>query len=103
MTPNEIVIPPPSPRLIDYPGSLGIGLGVIFTTALLFVAGRFDPTHGVLTISLLVVLAFLGVVAMCLFFTIPSDEITSGVIGGLVAAFGAVIAHWIGRSQDGPK
>jgi hypothetical protein len=40
---------------------------------------------------------------MCLFFTIPSDEITSGVIGGLVAAFGAVIAHWIGRSQDGPK
>jgi uncharacterized BrkB/YihY/UPF0761 family membrane protein len=103
MTPSDVVIPPPSPKIVDYPGSIGIGIGIVFTTVLLFVSGRFDPTHGVLTISLLVVLAFLGVVTVCLFYTIPNDEITSGVIGGLVAAFGAVIAHWIGRSQDGPK
>jgi uncharacterized BrkB/YihY/UPF0761 family membrane protein len=51
----------------------------------------------------MVVLAFSGVVMFCLFFTVPNDEITSGAIGGLVAAFGAVVAHWLGRPKDGQK
>ena len=61
-------------------------------TFLLFVIGRFDPTGGSLTISLLMVLAFLEVVAFSAFFTVPADEITASAIGGLVAAFGAVVA-----------
>jgi hypothetical protein len=32
-------------------------------------------------------------------FTIPTDEITSGAIGGLVAAFGAVVAYWLSRGR----
>lgn len=88
---------PPVPKLVDYPAAIGIALGIIFTTALLYVSGKFDPTHGVLTISLLVVIAFIGAVTFALFFTIPNDEITSGIIGGLIAAFGAVMAHWLGR------
>lgn len=93
---------PPIPKLVDYPSAIGIALVVVFTTILLFVAGKFDPTGGTLTISLLVVLGFLGLVTFCAFFTVPSDEITSGAIGGLVAAFGAVVAHWLGRRKDGP-
>jgi hypothetical protein len=103
MSPSDLVIPPPSPKVVDYPGSIGIGIGIIFTTALLFVAGKFDATGGVLTISLLVALSFFGVVAVCMFYTIPTDETTSMVIGGLVAAFGAVVAHWLGRPKEPPK
>jgi hypothetical protein len=63
------------------------------------VASKFDHTGGTLTISLLVILSFLGLVTFCAFFTIPTDEITSGAIGGLVAAFGAVVAFWLNRSN----
>jgi len=94
---------PPIPKLMDYPATIGIAFAILFTTALLFIASKFDPTMGVLTISLLIVVSFLGVVTFCMFFTVPNDEITSGVIGGLIAAFGAVISHWLGRPKDGPK
>jgi uncharacterized BrkB/YihY/UPF0761 family membrane protein len=103
MTPEQLVVPPPIPRIVDYPAATGIALGIVFTTLLLFVAGKFDPTRGALTISLLVVIAFMGVVTFCLFFTVPNDEITSGVMGGLIAAFGAVVAHWIGRINGPDK
>lgn len=103
MSPSELVIPPPSPKILDYPASVGIGIGILFTAVLLIVAGKFDPTGGVLTISLLVTIAFIGSAAFCLFFTVPNDEVTSGIIGGLTAAFGAVISHWLGRMKDGPK
>jgi predicted membrane metal-binding protein len=98
----DIVNPPPIPKLLDYPASIGLALAVVFTTILLFVAGKFDATGGTLTISLLVVIGFLSLVTFCAFFTVPSDEITSGAIGGLVAAFGAVVAHWLGRNRKDP-
>ena len=101
MSPADLVIPPPTPKMLDYPGVAGLSFGILFTALLLFIAGKFDPTHGVLTISLLVVLAMIGVITFCLFFTVPNDEITSGAVGGLTAAFGAVVAHWLGRQNRG--
>lgn len=92
---DELVVPPPHLKFLNYPGTLGIGVGIIFTIILVIVAGKFDPTHGALTISLLVVLAFVGTVTMCLFFTIPQDQTTAAVVGGLVAAFGAVVSFWL--------
>jgi uncharacterized BrkB/YihY/UPF0761 family membrane protein len=103
VSPSDIVQLPPVPKISDYPVAtslIGVALG---TALLLWVAGRFDPTAGVLTLSLLVVFTFMGVVIFCIFFTIPTDEATAAVIGGLVAGFGAVIAHWLGRSKEGPK
>ncbi len=99
MSPSDLVVPPPSPKIFDYPGATGVAFGIAFTTVLLVVSGKFDPTGGVLTVSVLIILAFIGVVAVSLFFTIPTDQVTSAVIGGLVAAFGAVIAHWLGRPK----
>jgi hypothetical protein len=93
-------VPPPTPRILDYPGSIGIGIAIVFTTILLIVSSRFDSTGGVLTISLLVTLAFLGAVVFCLFFTVPNDEVTSAVLGGLTASFGAIIAYWLGRPRE---
>jgi uncharacterized BrkB/YihY/UPF0761 family membrane protein len=92
---------PPVPKIFDYPGATTIAFGILFTSILLLVAGRFDPTGGILTISLLIVLAFIAVVTFTLFFTIPNDEITSAVIGGLVAAFGAIVAYWLGKGKNG--
>jgi hypothetical protein len=104
MAANELVIPPPTPKLLDYPASVGLVIAVALTAILLIVSGRFDHTGGTLTVSLLVILSFLGLVTYCAFFTIPTDEITSGAIGGLVAAFGAVVAFWLGggRRKDPP-
>jgi hypothetical protein len=99
MATPDLVIPPPSPKLLDYPASIGLVIAVVLTAVLLVVSGRFDHTGGTLTISLLVILAFLSLVTYCAFFTIPTDEITSGAIGGLVAAFGAVVAYWLGRNR----
>ena len=102
MAAPDLVIPPPTPKLMDYPASIGLGIAVVLTAILLVVVSRLDATGGALTISLLVVLAFIGLVTFCAFFTVPNDEITSGAIGGLVAAFGAVVAHWLGRRKDPP-
>jgi hypothetical protein len=99
MNPTDVVRPAPIPKLLDYPDVTGVAFAILFTIILVFVASRFDPTMGVLTISILIVLAFVGTVVFCLFFTVPNDEITSGVIGGLTAAFGAIVAHWLGRPK----
>lgn len=101
MTP-DLINPPPSPKILDYPALMTVFVAAIITTVMLFIAGKFDPTGGPLTISLMVVVAFLGMVAFTLFFTVPTDEITSAVAGALVLAFGAIIAYWLGRPRGPP-
>jgi hypothetical protein len=96
---SDLIVPPPTPRVLDYPASIGVIIAVVLTAVLLIIAGKWDATGGTLTISLLVILSFLGLVTYCAFFTIPTDEITSGAIGGLVAAFGAVVAYWLSRGR----
>jgi hypothetical protein len=84
---------------MNYPIFVGVVSAVFLTAFLLWVAGKFDPTQGVLTISIMIVLGMLGAVGYCLMFTIPPDDITPGIVGGLTAGFGAVVAHWLGRVQ----
>jgi uncharacterized RDD family membrane protein YckC len=94
---------PPTPSdlaLVVLPAVAGVAVGVLLTSILLFVAGRFDPTQGVLTLSIMITLGMLGATAYCLIFTIPNDDITPGVVGALSAGFGAVVAHWLGRAQN---
>ena len=102
MSPNDVVNPPPPVVLMNYPILIGVGATVLLTSLLLFIAGKFDPTQGVLTISLMIVLGMLGATGYCLIFTIPADDITPGIVGGLTAGFGAVVAHWLGRVQGPP-
>ena len=98
----DVVQPPPIPKLMDYPASVTIVMAVVFTAILLYVSGKLDPTGGMLTISLLIVLTFMGTVVFVLFFTVPTDEATSVVIGGLIAAFSAIVTYWLGRNRH-PK
>ena len=60
MAAPDLVVPPPSPKILDYPGSIGLVDRSLLTTILLVVTSKFDATGGVLTVSLLVILAFLG-------------------------------------------
>jgi hypothetical protein len=99
MSPSDVVNLPPSPKVLNYPGLMAVGFAVMGVSILLFVAGRFDPTGGVLTISLLIVLAFIGVIAVSVFYSIPSDETTSAVIGGLTMSFGALVSYWLRRKE----
>jgi uncharacterized membrane protein len=97
---GQVVAPRPKLKISDYPGTLSIIGLVSATVILLIVAKKFDPQQGALTISLLVVFIFFGVILWSVLFTIPTDEVTSAVIGGLVAAFGSVITYWIGRDRN---
>lgn len=98
--PSELVVPPPTPKMLDYPALTIVFFGVIFTSILVVIVGKYDPSGGTLTISILVVLAFVGTVVFCLFFTVPNDEVTAGVIGGLIAAFGAIMSYWLSRDRN---
>jgi hypothetical protein len=86
----------------NFPATIIVGSAVLMTSILLVVSNKFDGTGGVLTISLLITTGMLGAIAYCLIFTIPPDDITPGVVGGLTAGFGAVVAHWLGRTQTPP-
>jgi hypothetical protein len=102
MSPSEVVNAPPAvSTFVPYPIAIGVFLAVLLTSTLLYVGGKFDTTGGPLTISILIVLGMLGACAYCLIFTVPQDDITPGVVGGLTAGFGAVIAYWFGRAQAG--
>ncbi len=101
--PGGVIVPPPKTQIIDYPAAAAVGIVVIGCVALLLVVSRFDHSKGALTISLLIVLAMIGVVAFSLTVTIPRDETTAAVIGGLVTAFGGVIGYWLGKPRnEGP-
>jgi hypothetical protein len=89
---------PPVPKILDYPSLASVVAVVAGTTVMLIVTKHFDPTGGPLAISMIVVLSMVGVIAFSLLFNIPSDdEVTPAVVGGLVAAFGGVVAYWLGR------
>jgi hypothetical protein len=97
---DQPIYPNPLPFITSYPAAAAILLIVLSTMALLWVATRIDRTGGSLVISLIIVVAFIGVVAYCLVFSVPKDEINSTVIGGLATAFGAVIMFWLNRNHD---
>jgi hypothetical protein len=102
MTGADVINAPIVTGVGNFPATIIVGSTVLMTSLLVFVAGRFDPTQGVLTISVLITIGMLGAIAYCLIFTIPADDITPGVVGGLTAGFGAVVAHWLGRTRGGP-
>lgn len=96
------VNPPPPTAVLPYPAAATIVVTALVTGLILFLAGKLDRTGGPLTISVMIVLGMLGTTAYCLVFTIPPDDITPSVVGGLTAGFGAVVVYWLGRATGGP-
>src|SRR5580693_10579521 len=100
MTSPDLVNVPLVTGVGNFPATIIVGSTVLMTSILLVVSSKFDTTGGVLTISLLITTGMLAAIAYCLIFTIPADDITPGVVGGLTAGFGAVVAHWLGRTKE---
>ena len=83
--PGGVIVPPPKLQYVDFPATVAISAAVLGALALLLFVDRLDPTKGALTVSLLVVLAFIGVLAYSVTVTVPRDETTAAVIGALTA------------------
>jgi hypothetical protein len=99
--PGGVIVPPPRFTYVDYPGAIAIVIAVLGTLFLVLLAGKFDRTGGALTVSLLVVLAFIGILAYAVTVTVPRDETTAAVIGALTAGFGGVITYWLKNRGGG--
>ena len=102
MTPPTEVDPSPSSKLLNYPDRDGGGHRRRPDLAVAVHRGEIRQPGGTLTISIMITLGMLGATAYCLIYTIPTDDITPGVVGGLTAGFGAVVAYWLGRTGEGP-
>jgi hypothetical protein len=87
----------------NFPATIVLTSTVILTAVMIVISGKFDKSGGVLTLSILITLGMLGAITYCLIFTVPVDDITPGVVGGLTAGFGAVVAHWLGRVANGGR
>ena len=98
--PGGVIVPPPKFTFVDFPASIAIGFVTLGAVILLIVTSRFDPTKGALTISFLIVLAVIGVLAYSVTVTVPRDETTAAVIGALMAAFGGVVTYWLKARDD---
>ena len=101
--PGGVIVPPPKFNFVDYPASFAISITVLGSVILLLLTARFDASGGALTISLLIVLAVIGVLAYSVTVTVPRDETTAAVIGALMAAFGGVVTYWLKARGDGEK
>jgi sugar phosphate permease len=101
MTAADVVNAPLVTGVGNFPATIVLTSTVILTAVLLVVSGRFDATGGALTLSILITLGMLGAITYCLIFTVPADDITPGVVGGLATGFGAVIAYWFGNARSG--
>jgi uncharacterized membrane protein YeiH len=98
--PGGVIVPPPPFKFVDYPAAWAVSFAVVGSIILLLISSRFDTTSGALTISLLIVLGFIGVLFYSVTVTVPRDETTAAVIGALTAAFGGVITFWL-KNRDG--
>jgi FtsH-binding integral membrane protein len=99
--PGGVIVPPPPFKFVDYPAAWAVTFAVVGSIILLVVTARFDNTKGALTISLLIILAFIGVLINSVTVTVPRDETTAAVIGALTAAFGGVITFWLKNRGGG--
>jgi len=88
---------PINPALIPLIAGIAVGLVVI----LILVASRYSDqnTKGFLTISLLIVFAFIMAAFASMVYQVPTNPATEILVGALATALGAVVSHWVGRYQ----
>lgn len=58
---------------------------------------------GAPVISVMIVMGFLGLVTALLFKTVPDNQVTLILFGGLSAAFSQVVSYWLGSSAGSAR
>jgi len=77
----------------------GIIVGLV-TVVILLIARYADDFHkGFLTVSVLIVIAFIIAVFAAMIYSVPTNPVTEILVGALSTALGAVVSHWVGRYQ----
>ena len=66
----------------------------------LIASRRFDTTGGLLTLSIMIVAAFISVTFTALLYDIKQTPLSEILVGAMATSIGAVIAFWMSRRGD---
>lgn len=88
---------------IPYPAFLStLGLALVGCVVVV-VASRYDVTGGLLTVSIMLILATVAATFASFLYEIPQVPSTEILVGALATSLGAIVAHWVGRYADSHK
>ena len=83
----------PYPALVTAAGTAGLTMLVVIA------AHYFDPSRGLLTLSVLLIIAFIAVTLASMIYSVPQTPTTEILIGGLVSSVGGIVAFWMSRNR----
>lgn len=82
---------------IPFPAFVTAAGTVVLTCLVIVIARYFDHTGGLLTVSILIISAFIGTTFVSLVYTVPQVPITEILVGALATSLGAIITYWMRR------
>lgn len=80
---------------LPFPASVATVIVILMSVLLVVIANRFDNSGGIITVSVLVVAAFISVNFTGILYGVPQTPINEIMIGALATSLGAVIAFWM--------
>ena len=83
------------------PASLGTAFAALLTMLIIVVAKHFDQTGGFLTLSVMLVMAFISTTFISMIYNVPQIPTTEILVGALSTSVGAVVAFWVSRKIGG--
>lgn len=87
--------------VIPFPAAVGATASAILVVLVLSASRYFDTTGGLLTLSIMVVMAFIQVVFASLIYNVPQTPTTEILVGALATSLGAIIAYWMSHRSGG--
>lgn len=81
-------------KLPPLPVAIAMGGVVICVAVLLWVVSRLDASHGIIAVSLFLLVTFAAALVFSLIHTIPQDPSTEVLVGALAAAVGGLTTYW---------
>lgn len=77
------------------PATLGTMAALLMAVVVLLASHRFDATGGLLTLSIMIVAAFISVTFTSMLYNIQQTPLTEILIGALSTSVGAIVAFWM--------
>ena len=81
--------------ILPLPATLATAGVLMLAVILLLVSHRFDTTGGLLTISLVMLSAFVGVTYTTMLYDVKQTAIMDILVGALATSVGAIVAFWM--------
>jgi len=84
---------------VPFPATVGALAVILVACIILVIAKYFDVTAGLLTISVMIVAAFIVATFASMLYNVPQVPSTEILIGALATSVGAVIAYWMSKGS----